>query len=491
MNLSHVVLAILCIAVSGAANAADKDGWISLFDGKTLNGWKSSENAATFSVDKGQIVVHDPRAHLFYVGDVHNADFKNFEFQAEVLARPGANSGIFFHTEFKDNDWPEKGFEVQVDNSQPEHDGYLENKKTGSLYGVRNVYKTMAQDDKWFTMNITVHGKHVQVRVDKVLLVDYTEPENTLAASSNYNCVISHGTFALQGHDPKSETHYRNIRVKPLPDDLQDIVEPVVADDIYKTINRLGKDNYPLVDFHTHLKGGLTIDEVLNHMYQTGINHGIAVNGGIGFPITNDSGIEKFYQSMKGTPCFIGLQAEGREWPTLFSVKAVSRFDYVFTDSMTIFDQNGKRSRLWMKDEVNISDKQAFMDLLVNTIEKIMKDEPIDIYVNPTFLPDVIASEYNTLWTPERMQRVVDAAAKNGVAIEINSRLKLPSIAFVKLAKKAGIKFTLGVNNTDRDLGRAEYAQEVIKVCGIGWKDMWMPKPDGQKPIQVKGFKGK
>jgi hypothetical protein len=238
------------------------------------------------------------------------------------------------------------------------------------------------------------------------------------------------------------------------------------------------------VDFHTHLKGGLTMPQVMEHTFKTGINHGIAVNCGLGFAITNDTGIDEFLKSMSGQPVFVGMQAEGREWPKLFSPEAVARFDYVFSDGMTIVDHRGKRARLWINDEVDIPDPQAFMDHLVDTIVKILTEEPIDIYVNPTFLPERIAGEYDRLWTPERMQRVIDAAAKSDVAIEINSRYRLPSQAFITLAKGAGLKFTLGTNNGDANLGRDEYGLEMIKACGLTSQDFWMPKPEGQKPIQ-------
>ena len=126
------------------------------------------------------------------------------------------------------------------------------------------------------------------------------------------------------------------------------------------------------------------------------------------------------------------------------------------------------------------------MDHLVGTIVKILSEEPIDIYVNPTFLPEIIAKEYDTLWTPPRMQRVIGAARDHGVAIELNSRYRLPSPRFIQLAKQAGLKFTLGVNNADANLGRDEYGLEMIQECGLTYKDFWMPKPDGQKPIQIK-----
>lgn len=274
--------------------------------------------------------------------------------------------------------------------------------------------------------------------------------------------------------------------MRRLPDDLSPITPAPTFDDGEGARLKLAGDNYPLIDFHTHLKGGLTLEETLAHMRRTGINHGIAVNGGIGFPITNNAGIEEFRRAMQGTPCYIGLQAEGREWPTLFSTEAIAKFDYVFTDSMTIPDHRGKRTRLWIKEEVEIPDPQAFMDHLVAIIEGILDQEPVDIYANATYLPEIIAAEYDALWTPARMDRVIAADARNGIAIEINSRFKIPNAAFIKRAKAAGIKFTLGTNNADRNLGALEYSIQMIKECGLTWQDLWMPKPDGQKPAQLR-----
>ena len=467
--------------------ADDSAGWIPLFDGKTLAGWRASENQGGFKVEDGAITFSGKRSHLFYAGPVRNADFKNFEFSADVRTRPLANSGIYFHTKYQEKDFPKNGFEAQVANTHLGAGGYVEMKKSGSLYGVRNLYKSMVKDNEWFNLRVSVRGKRIQIRLNDQLVVDYLEPENPVPDPSRPGRRVSHGTFALQGHDPESKVSYKNIRVKPLPDDLpDDPAGPVRFDAVDEQIVKLSTGNYPLIDFHTHLKGGLTLEGVLQHMFKTGINHGLAVNCGLGFAITNDAGVEDFLKSLAGQPVFVGMQAEGREWPTLFSPATVARFDYVFTDSMTIFDHRGKRARLWINEEVEIPDKQAFMEHLVDTIVKILDREPVDIYVNPTFLPDIIAKDYDALWTPERMQRVVDAAKRNDVAIELNSRYHLPRPQFVKLAKKAGLKFTLGTNNTDANLGRDEYGLEMIRECGLTYKDFWMPKPDGQKPIQVR-----
>ena len=456
ISRSVLLFSVVALAAAGAGYASESGGWIPLFDGKTLNGWKANEQPDSFRIEDGAIVCGGTRCHLFYVGNVQNAQFKNFEFKADVMAKPGANSGIFIHTRFQNDGWPNYGYEVQVDNTQPLHNGYKEMKKTGSLYGIRNVYKQLVQDNEWFTLTIVVRGKRIVVKINDTLVVDYIEPDRPARKNRTVNWVLSSGTFALQSHDPDSVVHYKNISVRPLPDNLPpDGAEAPNVDETYSKLIQLGGNNFPLVDLHIHLKGGLTIEEALANSRKTGINYGIAPNCGLGFPITNDEGIYEFIQSMNGKPVFLGMQAEGREWVNLFSKKAISQFDYVFSDAMTFTDDNGKRIRLWIKEDI----------------------EPIDIYVNPTYLPEVIADEYDKLWTPERMQKVIDSAVKNEVAVEINSRFKIPSQAFIKQAKKSGSKFTLGTNNGGRELGRMEYGLKMVESCKLSWKDMFVPEP--------------
>jgi hypothetical protein len=248
----------------------------------------------------------------------------------------------------------------------------------------------------------------------------------------------------------------------------------------------LGEENYPVVDYHVHLKGGLTLDQALANSRRLGIDYGIAINCGLGFPVHNDASVHDYLETMKGQPCYVALQGEGREWMTLTSPESVARFDYCFTDAMTFRDDSGRRVRIWLPEETPaIPDPQAFMDMLVRRIQSIMQ-EPIDIYANPTFLPDQIAAQYDLLWTPERMNKVIDAAILNDVAIEINARRSIPSPAFIKAAKAAGAKFSFGTNNEAAELGRLEYPIRMVTECGLQWQDIFVPKPAGQKPIQVK-----
>lgn len=205
-----IVIAAFAILCFCSFRPKKTDGWISLFDGKSLNGWKVGSNANTFSVVDGMIKVNGQTAHLFYEGDVHNHNFKNFEFKANVMTEPGSNSGIYFHTQYQESGWPSKGYEVQVNNSHTDW------KRTGSLYNIVDVKETYVKDNEWYTEYIKVQGKRVIIKLNDTVVVDYTEPANPLRSEDMKDRIISSGTFALQGHDPKSTVYFKNIMVKPL-----------------------------------------------------------------------------------------------------------------------------------------------------------------------------------------------------------------------------------------------------------------------------------
>jgi hypothetical protein len=209
-------IAVLLGSLSATENNAltpqeEAEGWRLLFDGKSLDGWNANEQPGTFSVVQGEIVVHGPRSHLFYVGPLGDHDFRNFEFSAEVLTRPGANSGVFIHTAWQDNGWPAQGYEVQVNNS------HKDPKRTAGLYAVQDNYDPVAHDGTWFTLSIRVEGRRVTTKVDGKVVCDFTEPEKFVPSPGFDRRRLGHGTIALQGHDPASEVHFRNLRLRVLP----------------------------------------------------------------------------------------------------------------------------------------------------------------------------------------------------------------------------------------------------------------------------------
>ena len=197
-------------ATDMAAAAEPEAGWQTLFDGHNLDGWRASEHPDSFRVEDGQIVVKGERSHLFYVGPVGNHDFRDFELKLEVMTFPGANSGVYFHTAWQDGGWPSKGYEVQVNNTQSDP------KRTAGLYAVQDNFEAPAADNTWFEMTIRVQGKHVATFVDGKQIVDYTEPADPQRPADMAGRVLGSGTIALQAHDPGSEVHYRNIRIRLL-----------------------------------------------------------------------------------------------------------------------------------------------------------------------------------------------------------------------------------------------------------------------------------
>jgi hypothetical protein len=203
--------AVFTILAGGFLPAQQSGQWVSLFDGKTLDGWKVGENAATFTVQDGAIVVNGPRAHLYYVGPVGNHDFKNFEFKADVMTTAGSNSGLYFHTAYQEGGWPSKGYEVQVNNS------HTDPKRTAGLYNVQDNMEAPAKDGEWFTMQIVVKGKQITTSVNGKTISNYTEPDAVQRPPDQKDRLLSSGTFAIQGHDPKSKVLVKNIQVRVLP----------------------------------------------------------------------------------------------------------------------------------------------------------------------------------------------------------------------------------------------------------------------------------
>ena len=139
----------------------------------------------------------------------HN--FKNFEFKAQVKTKQGSNSGLYFHTVYQDKGFPDKGFEVQVNNSHSDW------KRTGGLYDIKDTREVYVKDDEWYTEYIRVEGKHVIVKINDIVVTDWTQPDDFVPVRGHSGRFIATGTFAIQAHDPKSIVFFKDIFVKPLP----------------------------------------------------------------------------------------------------------------------------------------------------------------------------------------------------------------------------------------------------------------------------------
>ena len=220
MRLNFLLFGVAAVVLGSAVRAdegkkhapkPDRHGFYTLFNGKDLDDWKVSESPETFKVEDGNMVVNGPRAHLYYMGPVHNHEFKNFELTAELMTFPKANSGIYFHTEFQEGDWPRKGFECQVNETHGDP------KKTGGLYNVKDVMnQSPAKNNEWYTYDILVKDKTVTLKINGKITTEWTQPDDWKGPEGMPGRVLSSGTIAIQGHDPGSKILYRSIKIKPL-----------------------------------------------------------------------------------------------------------------------------------------------------------------------------------------------------------------------------------------------------------------------------------
>ncbi len=247
----------------------------------------------------------------------------------------------------------------------------------------------------------------------------------------------------------------------------------------------------PQVDYHVHLDDVVTLEKALELSKERGVKFGIVEHAGkkVHFYrglLSTDEDLRRYIAKLEGKPVFKGIQAEGLDWMECFSKEAVAQLDYVLSDALTL-PENGRFVRLWTRG-LEYPDKQDFMERYTEFNVQVMAREPIDILANPTFLPASLEREYDALWTPARMKRIIDAAVKYGVAIEINSGYRIPSLKFLKMAKAAGVKFSFGSNIHGLDVGRLDYGLEMVKALGLTRRDIFAPAPRGKKPVERRKF---
>ena len=184
----------LSVALAAAAVAQDS-GWVKMFDGKTLEGWKPSEAPQNWTVEDGAIVGRGGRSHLFWMKE----ECENCEFKATVKINKGGNSGMYFRTAFSEG-FP-KGYEAQVNTS------HKDPVKTGSLYNIVKVLDQLVPEETWFTQHIIADGNHIIIKVNDKVTVDHIEDKN----------LYTKGYLAMQQHDPGSVVMYKDLMYKKLP----------------------------------------------------------------------------------------------------------------------------------------------------------------------------------------------------------------------------------------------------------------------------------
>jgi histidinol phosphatase-like PHP family hydrolase len=251
---------------------------------------------------------------------------------------------------------------------------------------------------------------------------------------------------------------------------------------------------FPLVDLHVHLDNS-TLEKVLALSVERHVTFGIVEHAGTRenkYPrvLSNDEELLGQIRALDGKGVYKGVQAEWTDWMSCFSPAVLAQLDYVLTDAMTFPGPGGRRIKLWEKEAesvLDMSNHEAFMDRFVDWHVEIMAGEPIDILANASWLPAPLEPEYDTLWTEKRVQKVIDAALKYGVAIEISSSYKKPRLPFLRQAKAAGVKFSFGSNGRYPAMGKLDYSVAMAHELKLKSSDMFTPAPDGKKAVQRRG----
>ncbi|HEV8058660.1 MAG TPA: DUF1080 domain-containing protein [Gemmataceae bacterium] len=190
------LIAVCPSAGADGAKKADDKGWVQLFNGKDLTGWKTHpDDKAVWKVEDGILIGTGPAGHLFSERD----DYQNFDYKVEAMINDHGNSGQYFRTAYGKS-FP-KGYEAQINST------HRDPVRTGSLYNFVKILKQLHKPDEWFTQEVHAVGNHIVIKVNGETTVDFVDPKSTYMK----------GHFALQQHDPGTVVKFRKIEVRELP----------------------------------------------------------------------------------------------------------------------------------------------------------------------------------------------------------------------------------------------------------------------------------
>ena len=233
--------------------------------------------------------------------------------------------------------------------------------------------------------------------------------------------------------------------------------------------------NIPIIDYHVHLSRNFDIEQAVELAKKRNIKFGIVEHPGYNYRIRTNNHLRQYISHLRQYPFYVGLQPVYLNWAKDFSQDLINQLDYVLMDADTIPQQDGSYMRIWQNEHF-IDDMEAFMNIYMNHIIQILTNEPISIFGRPTYLPINFARNYNEIWTKKRMMIIIDLARERNIALEIQENIRIPGIEFVKLAKKAGIKFTFGTNARNHNAGHFNYCIDIAKQCGFTKDDIFIIK---------------
>ena len=195
-RLRNLLVILMLISFSGTLGAKPK--WISLFNGKDLNGW-FVRGKATWTVNDGILTGEGGMGHIY-------TDATCTDFEAKGMFRisgTNSNSGFYFRAN-PPADNPDafpRGYEAQICNNQDAYTGWLW--KPGKPTG-KPTTPLMTKDGEWFSYRIKAVGTHIQFWINNKLVMTYDDDE------------YKSGHFAIQGHNPGMKIEAKKLFYRPM-----------------------------------------------------------------------------------------------------------------------------------------------------------------------------------------------------------------------------------------------------------------------------------
>lgn len=217
---------LTCLAAVGAlalnVTAQQEDGWISLFDGKTLEGWSIKSGFATYEVVDGAIhgttAKGSPNTFL-----CSKEEYGDFELKFEVKVHDKLNSGVQIRSALKDADKENShggrvnGPQVEIESS-PGQAGYIYGEATGFGWlspepQDKEFSHSLMKNGEWNQFHVIAKGPRIQVFINGEKAGDLTHEEIYKTHPKGFIALQVHGIGKADG---PYDVSWRNLKIKPL-----------------------------------------------------------------------------------------------------------------------------------------------------------------------------------------------------------------------------------------------------------------------------------
>lgn len=213
-SIAVVLVLLLChrCPVNAQEQPSVEEGFVSLFDGKTLQGWKASDG---YKVEDGKLVcIQGGRGNL-----LTEKEYGDFVLRFEVRLTPGANNGLGIRCPLRlDGNLHIDGIELQIiDDSAEKYSSLQPYQYHGSVYGVVAAKRgSLKPVGEWNAQEVTVQGRRIKVVVNGTTIVDADLDEatksGTLDGVKHPGLDRTRGHLGFLGHGDRIEV--RNIRIR-------------------------------------------------------------------------------------------------------------------------------------------------------------------------------------------------------------------------------------------------------------------------------------